>query len=44
LQEPKWLSGSRTIRPTASLNDSAPLQINLDGQHVVNLFTLPEPE
>jgi hypothetical protein len=44
LQEPKWLSESRTIRPAASLNDSAPLRIDLDRQHMVNLFTPPEPE
>jgi hypothetical protein len=44
LQEPKWLSGSRAIRPTASLNDSAPLRIDLDGQHVVSLFTPQESE
>lgn len=38
LREPKWLSGSRTIRPTAILNDSTPLRIDLDSQHVVNLL------
>jgi hypothetical protein len=44
LQEPKWLSGSRSIRQTASLDDSAPLRIDFNGQHVVNLFALSEPE
>jgi hypothetical protein len=44
LQEPKWLSGSRTIRPTAILNDSTSLRIDLDSQHVVNVFTPPEPK
>jgi RNA polymerase sigma-70 factor, ECF subfamily len=33
LQEPKWLSGSRTIRPTASLNDSAPDQLRVLANH-----------
>ena len=44
LQEPKWLPGGRAIRPTASLNDSALLRIDLNGQHVVDLLTPMEPE
>jgi hypothetical protein len=44
LQEAKRLSGSRTIRPTTSLNYGAPLRIDLNGQHVANLFTPQEPE
>jgi len=44
LQKPKWLSGSYTIRPAASLNNGAPLRIDLDRQHMVNLFTPPGPE
>src|SRR5262245_6199142 len=44
LKEPKRLSGSRTIRPAANLNDGAPLWIDLDGQHVPDFFTSPEPE
>ncbi len=44
LQELKWPSGGRAIRPAASLNYSAPLRIDLDGQDVVDFFTPPEPE
>lgn len=44
LQELKWFSRGCAIRPTASLNDRAPLLIDLDGQHVMNLFRLPKAE
>lgn len=36
--------GSSAIRPTASLNNSTPLRIDLASKHVVNVFTPPEPK